>query len=278
MKKYYYSLLVFVLLAIVFSDPVFLLQYSNNSLENESYVGIIQSRSFQIRPASLKENYNKTQSDMQKMNLTENAKKFNKSITQFGFDYEISDCEFSKKNKLLRQSEIGQGVYNVYLYQITDMSGKQIQAELFANSDNSGLCSECFLQIPCLSVSKEEITIVSNGSPVRIKRPKNFVLEEMSLVDETFKRTIRRWEIPTQSVPAGISEDQTKLYLYTQTDGLLLEVSEHTVAYKTEKQVKLPQKVEIKNPPTDKNNAYLSFEGFKHGDRVSIIRFTGPCT
>jgi hypothetical protein len=40
-----------------------------------------------------------------------------------------------------------------------------------------------------------------------------FRLEEIELVDETMKRVIRKWEVPNETYPLGISADGRTLYL-----------------------------------------------------------------
>jgi hypothetical protein len=40
-----------------------------------------------------------------------------------------------------------------------------------------------------------------------------FRLEEIELVDETMKRVIRKWEVPNETYPVGISADGRTLYL-----------------------------------------------------------------
>jgi hypothetical protein len=46
-----------------------------------------------------------------------------------------------------------------------------------------------------------------------LKRPVEFRLEEMELVDETMKRVIRKWEVPNETNPVGISADGRTLYI-----------------------------------------------------------------
>jgi hypothetical protein len=107
----------------------------------------------------------------------------------------------------------------------------------------------------------------------------------MSLVDETMEKRLRTWEVPRHSIPIGVSEDGTKIYLdlgykfeETVSDKLVLEVSETGLAIRAANEVNVQEGEWIENHPTDPKNAYLSFERFRVGDRSYIIRFTAPCT
>src|SRR5262245_1311422 len=54
-----------------------------------------------------------------------------------------------------------------------------------------------------------------------LKRPVEFRLEEIELVDETMKRVIRKWEVPNETFPIGVSADGRILYLpveFTESD------------------------------------------------------------
>ena len=56
------------------------------------------------------------------------------------------------------------------------------------------------------------MTIVSNGKETELKRPKEFYLEEVELLDKDLKKSIRKWKVPIDATPIGISEDGTKIY------------------------------------------------------------------
>jgi hypothetical protein len=62
---------------------------------------------------------------------------------------------------------------------------------------------------------------VLDGKKYLLKRPVEFRLEEIELVDETMKRVIRKWEVPNETFPIGVSADGRILYLpveFTESD------------------------------------------------------------
>jgi hypothetical protein len=86
-------------------------------------------------------------------------------------------------------------------------------------------------------------------------------------------------------MPAGISQDGTKIYLNLYgadaegtLDKLVLEVSESGVSFHARSKTNAQEGVDVKNHPTDPNNSYLSFRRFRAGNRTYIIRFDAPCT
>jgi len=119
---------------------------------------------------------------------------------------------------------------------------------------------------------------VAEGRKYRIKRPATFSLDQMSLVDEKMKRNIRSWEVPNETIPEGVSEDGTKLYVPTEREELVLEISESGIQFKARNSLQLKKGDWIKDHPTDPNNGYLSFMRFQAGEKSHIVKFSGPCT
>lgn len=207
----------------------------------------------------------------------------NTVLAQEGFDYEFDICEFIR-DKQDPQNISEEVLRKTYPLPMTQTNGERITFQAFTDGFG-GLCGECFSQIPCLRVTRHDLLVVSEGKQYLLKRPKSFGLDEMSLVDDTMKKSLRTWEVPRQSIPIGVSEDGTKLYLElgykfeeSVSRKLVLEVSETGLRIRAANEVNAQEGERIKNYPTDPKNSYLSFERFRVGDRSYIIRFTAPCT
>ncbi|HEV8188852.1 MAG TPA: hypothetical protein VGP83_13950, partial [Pyrinomonadaceae bacterium] len=123
----------------------------------------------------------------------------------------------------------------------------------------------------------------AEGKSYRVRRTRAFFLDEAQLVDSSLKKVLRKWVVPFQIVPTGISADGTKLYLehWSQdpADGLVLELSEDgRLAFRERAGLELKEGTWIEDFPKDPNNAYLSYMKFEVGNKTYIIRFTAPCT
>lgn len=255
------------------------LRILGGDLENQKGKAIVQQNHVpRVAPSTLMNDLRRKIKKQPKISSKELALYANNLLVQKGFNYEIDSQEIVEANKHPKRVST-KSDKKLYAYSFQQPDGKKVQFELI-NSEAAmeGLCGENFFYIPCLEVSKREILIVADGKPCRLKRPKIFTLEKMSLVDQSMKKVLRTWEIPFQSVPIGVSQDQTKLYLNTQVDQLILEVSETGLCFKARNQVKLPRSENIYNHPTDPKDDYLSFIRFHFGNQSAIVRFSGPCT
>ena len=147
-----------------------------------------------------------------------------------------------------------------------------------------------------------EIHTLVGGQMYQFKRPKQFVLDKMDLMDATMKKVIRSWEIPNQDFPAAISEDGKTLYLgadFTEADSeagrwhlwkegekpkqeypsALLAFSSEGMRFVVAKPILARQKSEeINKHPKNSKNSYLSFRRFRVGNKGYIIRYSAPCT
>jgi hypothetical protein len=144
----------------------------------------------------------------------------------------------------------------------------------------------------------QNILAVLDGEKYLLKRPAGFLLEEMELVDETMKRVIRKWEVPTQTWPIGISADGRTLYLsieFTKNDldgngwwvwkqgkkgypTSVLAISPTGIRFEVAAKALAGQESEIPDFPEDPNNGYLAYRRYRVKGKTYIIRFSNPCT
>lgn len=98
----------------------------------------------------------------------------NSLIKADGFDYEFDIGDFIERHGL---KPLNVGVMtNTYDIQLEQTDN---QSRAFRVSIEEGLCSESFLYLPAIEVTKSEFTAVLNGQPQRFKRPKDFYLDTM---------------------------------------------------------------------------------------------------
>jgi hypothetical protein len=202
----------------------------------------------------------------------------NEMLKEKGFDYMFDVCEILPERD--RQTS---GFAIPASHTLSLSNGTQRSFKFTVAGGGEGLCGECMSMIPAVQVTATEMVLVSDGNRYRVRRPKAFALDQAELVDATMKKVLRKWQLPYQTVPIGISPDGAKLYLnfYTdyKLDGLVLELSENgKLAFRAGGDVQMVEGKFVEDHPKDPNNAYLSFKRFDTGNKTFIIRFWAPCT
>ena len=203
----------------------------------------------------------------------------NELIETRGFDHNYDACDVLSKRDRKSKAEFLHVRQEVSL-----IGGRKMNLELDVLNPRESMCGECSVWVPAIRGGNREMLLIAEGRRYPIRRPAAFTLDEAELVDSSLKKVLRRWELPYQTVPKGISVDGTKLYLdlYTEyeLDDLILELSEDgTLVFRD--RAALGPKGEgtwLENAPKDPNNSYLSFMKFKSGNKTYIIRFLAPCT
>lgn len=203
----------------------------------------------------------------------------NDLIARKGFDYGFDVCDILN---LQSPTQSSPGEF-VRTHQLTLVDGGKRTFKFTITNPNESLCGECWSSIPSFKVTDKELTLIAEGKPYRVRRPRSLHLDEVELVDETLKMVLRTWQLPYQAMPIGISVDGTKLYVdfYTglQLEQLVLELSENGRSQFRERAViKSSEGQTIGNHLTDPSNAYLSFMSFRVGENTYRIKFSAPCT
>ena len=201
-----------------------------------------------------------------------------------GFNYDFDACEILEVNgKSTGRDALPLKSPETFSYKMAQSDGRDVTFHITADGGD-GMCGECFFQIPALQVTREEILIVAEGEQYWLKRPKAFILDKAELVDDTMQNVLRTWQLPYQTVPAGISPDGSKIYVEfyegQELGELILELSEDgKLRFKARSDVDLQGEGEwVEDHPQDPENTYLSFMRFVVGGKTYIIKFTAPCT
>ena len=200
----------------------------------------------------------------------------NELLEKRGFDYMFDVCDIlSKRDRASIETTVG--------YDLSLKNGEKRSFRFTVAGDVEGMCGECWTMLPSIQVTAKEMVLVAEGKRYHVRRPVPFILDEVELVDATLKKVSRKWQLPYQTIPIGISKDGAKLYLdfYTEydLDGVILELSENgTLAFRDRTEVQMVEGKFLEDHPKDPTNAYLSFIRFDAGDKTYIIRFSAPCT
>jgi len=242
-------------------------------------------RAPKIRASDILEDLLKRKKERPRTSPRELAAYGNALLRKKGYDYSFDACDILKVNGKEGESNTPTtGTLVNYPYKLETAGGRALTFGILSRDDEGGgMCGECFFDIPALRVTKTEMVVLAGGSWQRLRRPKEFVLDEAALVDKTLRRTLRTWQMPFQTVPSGISSDGSKLYVeFYEGMGpneLLLELSgDGTLKFRARKEVNLGKGESIEDLPKDPNNAYLSYMRYKTGGKTYIVKFSGPCT
>lgn len=233
-----------------------------------------RTRTVTITPANVLSNVSERRQRQPELPASQLAQYANELVKERGFDYAFDVCDAVPQS--YRTKAASWRVPN----QMALSNGRRLSAEFTVLNPNESLCGECDAQIPGLQVTRKEILFVAEGKQYRVQRPRTFRLDEAELVDAGMKKVLRTWQLPYQTVPAGISADGTKLYLdfYTQfpLEDLLLELAEDgRLTFRARVDVGLQDKGELIESPAGEE---LSFMRFQAGDKTYVVRFPAPCT
>lgn len=245
-----------------------------------TFSGTLQITKLKIAPRSTMDQVQAKTTGENKLKPADLVEYANNLIQTEGFTYEFDGWRMvEEQNKNSRVASIKDSSLKSVTYKATQKNGTPIKLEMEFDPDRTAsLCDEQFFPISCSNVTKQEIHLLHQGQAYTINRNQDFFFEEVALLDPTLKKVLRTWVMPFQAIPLGISADQTKIYIPCDVESLLLEISESGIAFRLQSTIKLTPGIELENPPTDPDDAYLSFLKFKHGKQVSILRFSGPCT
>jgi hypothetical protein len=221
----------------------------------------------------------------------------NSVLQRRGYLYEFEIRDLIQNNKLqLVDSERNDDVKKLYLIPFDLEGGARRSFQIWVNLE--GLCGENFVYLSAINVMSQNVLAVLDGKQYSFKRPAGFLLDEMELVDETLKKEIRKWEVPEQTWPVGISADGQTLYLpiwFTESDSdanawflwkqgkksypaSVLAISPTGIRFEVAAKALAGQEVEIPDFPEDPNNGYLAYRRFHVKGKTYIIRFSNPCT
>ncbi|HZS08633.1 MAG TPA: hypothetical protein VFD58_27615 [Blastocatellia bacterium] len=256
-----------------------------------------QARILKLKPSSLVEDVRRQLEKHPAMTAKEVTAYANSLLVKKGFNYGFATADFIRKHNV---KPVGARDYIQTLrFSLEQPDGVKVTLQ---SRVEEGRCGEFFADIPALRVTRQEIVALLDGRIQRFRRPKEFDLDEMELLNEAMKQVIRKWEVPDQTYPLGISADGQTLYVpvnFSKADSeavgqvlwkgeqpeklryplSVLAISSSGIRFEVAAEVLRQQKSEeITSYPKDPNNDYLAFRKFRVGGKTYIIRYSSPCT
>lgn len=250
---------------------------ANNPIDKSN----LQSEKSITKPSNVIEILKERKRQNPKISPKELADYGNELAEKQGYNYIFENCKLAEQ----AEKEAEQNTENVdydtlkpYDYKMTDVKGSQIAFQ-FMNKDFGHPCF-CVIDVPTLKVNRQTMTVIADGKAIELKRPEEFYLEEFVLVDKTLKKEIRKWLVPIDATPLGISDNGKNIYFEYSTDehfeDLTYEISEDgTIQFVAKNDKKINKGKELKGYP---NYSEISYRQFNTNNKNYIVKFSYPCT
>ena len=230
----------------------------------------------------------------------------NSALQKYGYIYKFDICKFIDSKKL-EPLNSGHDPAITSIYSLPFELARGGSRAFKITVEDVGPCTYCFTLIPAINVTSQNILAVLDGQKYLLKRPADFPLSQAELIDETMKRGIRKWEMPGQTYPMGISADGQTLYLpvdFTESDrdantwsplkqgkksyqssviaispaGIRFEVAAKALASQDSEEMLGRKCEDILGFQQDPNGDYSACKSFRVQGKTYIIRYSGPCT
>lgn len=154
-------------------------------------------------------------------------------LPKLGFAYEL-DFEKIITRKIKQHQTTptkvpgDDGEYVRFDLDVVSVDGVKKKMPVVASAQDSCCCGYYYTAIAVTKITPKQLTVVVDGQPITITRPKEVpVVQEYIFGKEEPKPVkLRSWEVPHETYPFGVSSDGKKLYVKTDLDELLLEISD----------------------------------------------------
>lgn len=195
-----------------------------------------------------------------------------------GYNYWIDVDALNRKKKNV--TRILSDEFQAYPHTMTLSNGKKESFLVFAPREDSCCCGYFYADFPVTRITETAITFISDGKTYTVVRPRDLATSERcALIDiKNPSKEMRRWQVPYETYPSGISGDGTKLYVEGPIEDVLLEISPDGTFKLVDKNEIKSSEGEFCSLPENTKDAYESCMKFKVGTKTYYIRFSGPCT
>jgi hypothetical protein len=233
-----------------------------------------------LQPSDILEVLRKYRGEHPELTVKEIAGYGNSIMPEKGFNYWIDIGALNESKEKHKEAKIISEDHYSYPYEMTLADGKKQKFRLVAPRHDSCCCGYYYADLPASHITENEITFVSEGKAYTVKRPADLGHNEVyALVDEeNLTKEIRKWQVPAEGYPLGISEDGTKLYVEGAFDDIYLEISPEGSFRFIPKAEVISDKGESCPVPNNPDDAYEGCMKFKVADKVYFVRYSAPCT
>ncbi len=204
----------------------------------------------------------------------------NSLLAQKGFDYQIDLAPLNEKKEKSRETTVISDDLYYYPYEMTLVDGPRQKFLIVSPRNDSCCCGYYYAYLPVTNITEKTITFVAEGKTYRVKRPRDFGHNEVyALVDaDDPSRELRKWQVPSEGYPLGISEDGTKLYVEGAFEDIYLELAEDGSFKLVPRDEVRSGKGEFYEVPENPKDVYEGCYRFRIADKTYLVRFSAPCT
>jgi hypothetical protein len=199
------------------------------------------------------------------------AERANKLLKDKGYNFTFSVDKYRTR------------VVNTYSLKTT--GGTSIEFEV--DEPQGSPCHETVLELPVLTVDPTKIAIVQCGRMYSINRPVEFETEQVALLDRSLKKVLRKWAVPIDATPVGISRNGLNLYFAfnfpdvdyqasLQFENLIYEITSNgSIRFVPAIDRRIVKGLRVDFPDREGDYEYMRFRA---GKNTFIVRYLGICT
>jgi hypothetical protein len=156
---------------------------------------------------------------------------------------------------------------------------------------NASFAHPCFsvIDVPVRKVTANQVTLVTSEGLRTVNRPKAFDLETVKLLNPRTRRLVRKWIVPIDSMPVGISADGRAIYFdsweFSQDErngykddpiSLAVELNVNgTLRFVSKSEIPSDKGVDF---GYDKKHTEIARRRYHAGGKTYIVEFSAPCT
>lgn len=201
--------------------------FQSNKPLSETFQSTISNK-LVIKPSILFEELEKRKSENTKLKPTELAQIANELIPKYGVNFWVDlSGLIEKKTKSKQIIDLADGNVRInFLLNLSNSTRKSFQID---SPTDSCCCGYAYADFPVSKITSDKMTVIINGESYEIKRSKeiSFSQEHILIDNETKSKKIRSWQVPFEMSPFGISGDGKNLYIKSENEEILLEISEN---------------------------------------------------
>lgn len=231
-----------------------------------------------LAPSSISEDLVKYREENPSASGKEVAAYGNRLLPLKGYNYWVDIADLVQKKE--RETTILTDDLQVFPFSMRLTGEKNVGFLLYVPTYDSCCCGYWYTDFPVTKMTGTAISLVSEGKVYTVDRPGEFGQNEVyALVDiKRPSQDIRKWQVPYETVPEGISADGKKIYVEASVDEIYLEIStDGTFKFVDRREVRSTAG-EYYSLPQNPDNAYENIMLFKVDGKEYYIKFNGPCT
>jgi hypothetical protein len=238
---------------------------------------------FSIKPSSLISELKILKTTYPKISSDDFVKAANLILDKQGIDFIVGlDANTCKKIEDIKKAQKDKNTPLNLRATLKSPLGEPASLALPEANFTKNECFSCFITLPFVEATDNEFVTIVAGINLKFFLPSNFLLNEVSLVDEKNTAIVKKkWKIPFRTAPISISDDGDMIFLGFEESELsdLVLISYDTGSYQiyAKKDVDVTKKSSIVKDVVP-NGANFSYLQFALPSSNQLIKFPTKCS